>query len=106
MTTQPTQRPETAPQPTEEEIRDYANYLYVQHGSVLHQTPALAFVGATFWGLRVRSISSISGVGIRVNAIRIGALSVTAPARLRFIPTTTRPMPSASIASGTPEPAA
>jgi len=26
--------PATAPQPSEDEIRDYANHLYVQHGSV------------------------------------------------------------------------
>ena len=28
------QNPPTAPQPSEDEIRDYANHLYVQHGSM------------------------------------------------------------------------
>lgn len=34
MTSQPTQLSATAPQPSEDEIRDYANHLYVQHGSL------------------------------------------------------------------------
>jgi len=32
--TTPMQPPATAAQPSEDEIRDYANHLYVQHGSV------------------------------------------------------------------------
>ena len=33
-TLSPTQPPATAPQPSEDEIRDYANHLFVQRGSV------------------------------------------------------------------------